>query len=378
MFPNPHDALPLPNSPNLDNFRKIARELVKPGKHATLTQAQFALARTYGFETWPKFSAHLRELAHNSPASRFEAAVDAIVNGDASALRDLLLADPKLARARSTRRHAATLLNYTAANGVENYRQKTPKNIVEIAGLLLSAGANVNAPANVYGGGCATLELAATSVHPQRAGVQQELLQLLIDRGASLEKPALITACLANGQPKAAEFLAARGAKIDLPAAAGLGRLEDVRRLYDSATPGDHRDAILYACAYGRYSLVEFLLAKGADLTAHRADGQTPIHWAVIGGHPTTVKLLLGNHAPLEVLNKYGGTPLGQATWSAAHGGDADIYVEILDALVKAGAKIPERHVPVNPRVDAWLAAHGSVAEPSWHWYGEEPARTSA
>jgi hypothetical protein len=69
---------------------------------------------------------------------------------------------------------------------------------------------------------------------------------------------------------------------------------------------------------------------------------------------------------------------LGQATWSAAHGGDPDVYIEILDALVNAGAKIPERHVPVTPRVDAWLAAHGSVAEPSWHWYGEEPARTSA
>ena len=145
-----------------------------------------------------------------------------------------------------------------------------------------------------------------------------------------------------------------------------------------SASPDHRREAILFACAYGRDSVVEFLLEKGVDLTVHRGDGQTPLHWAVIGGHPSTLKLLLGKHAPLELRNEYGGTPLGQATWSAAHGGDPDVYIEILEALAKAGAKIPERHVPVNPQVDAWLAVRGSVAEPSWHWYGEEPNRTSA
>ena len=64
----------------------------------------------------------------------------------------------------------------------------------------------------------------------------------------------------------------------------------------------------------------------------------------------------------------YGGTVLGQTLWSAAHGGDPDVYIAILEALVAAGAKIPERHVPVNTRVDAWLAQRGSHAEPSWNW----------
>jgi hypothetical protein len=71
----------------------------------------------------------------------------------------------------------------------------------------------------------------------------------------------------------------------------------------------------------------------------------------------------------------YGGTVLSQTLWSAAHGGDPDIYVAILEALVAAGAKLPERHVPVNTRVDAWLAAHGSHAEPTWYWSGEQPRR---
>ena len=374
MFPNPHDSLPLPQRPNLENYKKIAKSLVKSAKagdvdalsdfarrqladHPTLTKAQFVIARTYGFESWPKFARHLEALARNSAVSRFEAAADAIANGDTAALRELLRADPALVRVRSTRRHAATLLNYVAANGVEQYRQKTPQNIVEIAELLLNAGAGVNAEANLYGGGCATLELAATSVHPQGAGVQQELLQKLLDRGASLEKPSLLAACLGNGRAQAAEFLAARGAPIDLPAAAGLGHLDAVRTLFDCATAEHRRDALLWASEYGRNSTVEFLLDKGADLAAHRADGQTALHWAVIGGHPDTVKLLLRHNPPLEQENTYGGTPLGQALWSAAHGGDPDRYIEILDALVNAGAKLPESHPPVNPKIDIWLAA---------------------
>jgi len=39
------------------------------------------------------------------------------------------------------RRHHATLLHYVGANGIESFRQKTPANAVDIARLLLDAGA---------------------------------------------------------------------------------------------------------------------------------------------------------------------------------------------------------------------------------------------
>ena len=41
---------------------------------------------------------------------------------------------------------------------------------------------------------------------------------------------------------------------------------------------------------------------------------------------------------------------LGQALWSAAHGGDTELYIEIFESLIAAGAKLPPRHVPVNPQ----------------------------
>jgi len=96
---------------------------------------------------------------------------------------------------------------------------------------------------------------------------------------------------------------------------------------------------------------------------------------AVIGGYLETVRLLLRHKAPLEAVNVYGGTVWGQTLWSAAHGGNPDVYISILEALAAAGAKIGERHTPVNERVDRWLAEHGSISEPSWYWFGEKPRR---
>jgi hypothetical protein len=266
MFPNPQDALPPPTNPDLEQYRKLAKDLVKVCKAqdparirdwvsewirnlarlsgliiahglpveierwqtqvtefatrtllsnqraCTLSGAQFVIARSHGFTSWPVLVAHLEQVQRgNSPVADFEAAADAIVSGDVVALRRLVSRNPGLVRERSTREHQATLLHYTSANGVEGYRQRTPKNIVAIADLLLRAGAEVDAQANVYGGGSTTLGLAATSVHPEAAGVQLPLLELLLDRGASIESPNLagnhhtaVAACLANGRPRAA------------------------------------------------------------------------------------------------------------------------------------------------------------------------------
>jgi hypothetical protein len=133
---------------------------------------------------------HVETLARaNSAVSAFEAAADAIVSGDLVTLERLLREQPDLIRARSTREHRATLLHYVSANGVEGYRQKTPKNAVAVARLLLRAGAEVDAAADVYGGGCTTLGLVATSQHPLRAGVQNDLIDVLLEHGARLDLP---------------------------------------------------------------------------------------------------------------------------------------------------------------------------------------------
>src|SRR5207245_9545418 len=125
----------------------------------------------------------------------------------------------------SSSEHRSTLRHYGSANGVEDFRQKTPKNIVEITRLLLEKGADVNAESDAYGGGSTTLGLVATSIHPERAGVQIDLLETLIDHGATIDPGGRsdVIACLRNDRPQAAEFLATRGAQLDFEAAAGVG-----------------------------------------------------------------------------------------------------------------------------------------------------------
>lgn len=442
MFPNAQDALPLPLRPDVERYKKLAKDLVtacksvdpnaigdwaeawvktlvkrsglklgrresiairrwteqveafaqrKLSNECRLSNAQFVIAQSHGFVSWSKFTRHLDNLSQKSSLiTKFEAAADAICNGDVKTLKRLLREEPKLIHSRSTREHNATLLHYVSANGVEGYRQKTPKNIVEIAEFLLNAGADVNAEADVYGGGATTLGLVATSVHPFRAGVQNPLMQILLDHGADIDhetsggnRQNAVMGCLANGRGEAAVFLADRGARLDLEGAAGVGRLDVVKTFFNAdgslkrkTTRKQLQSAFQHACAWGRVNVVEFLLDKGVDLSGHQGDGQTPMHCAAICGQLETIKFLLKQNVPLEVKNVYGGTVLGQTLWSAAHGGDPKVYAAIITVLIEAGASVPERHVPVNKPIDDLLRGYGSVPEPTWYWFGEKPNRT--
>lgn len=115
----------------------------------TNADARIAVARFHDFLDWPSLAEWVRAIEARDPAVYpFECAVEAVIDGDAAALRRLLGENPGLAEARSSRitpfdppRHEAALLHYLAANGVEGYRQRTPANAVEIAAILLDAGA---------------------------------------------------------------------------------------------------------------------------------------------------------------------------------------------------------------------------------------------
>jgi Ankyrin repeats (3 copies) len=205
----------------------------------------------------------------------------------------------------------------------------------------------------MYGSQCTTLGLAATSIHPQRAGVQIPLLQLLLDRGARIDRAgaagggqSLIKACFANGRGEAAEFLSHSSALLDLEEAAGAGNTDAVRGFFDNdgtlkASAGREQlvHGFLWACQFGRNRVVEFLIDRGIDLGAQDRNGQTALHHAVIGAQLETAKLLLKHGAPLEIKNSYGGTALGQALWSAANAGSPKPFLPIIELLLESGAQ---------------------------------------
>ena len=145
----------------------------------TLDDARQTVAREYGFADWSDVVAR----GASPPDPAFESAVDTLLGGDVEALRGLLSGDPSLVRRRSGFGHRATLLHYVGSNGVETYRQRVPMNLAEITRLLVEAGADVNAKANMYGGST-VLGLLVTSDHPAKAGVTGAVLKVLEAAGA--------------------------------------------------------------------------------------------------------------------------------------------------------------------------------------------------
>jgi hypothetical protein len=388
------DALPLPPRPDIDHYRSLAKDLQRacrsgesaavhawahrwvtalarlgavPAEAAAIDQAvrrverrwttwatpertgqcrltdtQYFVALAHGFASWPAFVRHLSGLTdHGSPISLFETAADAIVAGDVVALRALLRAHPELARARSTREHRSTLLHYVSANGVEDYRQKTPANIVELTQALIEAGADVNAESAAYGGGSTALGLTATSMHPEAAGVQTALLELLLRAGATTTRDLTIRGCLANGQGDAARFFADRGLPMDLEEAAGAGRLDAVRRYVDAAgtlqngaTRAQLESGFRYACGYGHLDVATFLLDAGVDPDVANEEGQTALHWTAYGPHLDVARLLLARGARRGVRDRQSATPLDWATRMLPWRTDADAR-QRAEALVR-------------------------------------------
>lgn len=302
--------------------------------------AKLTIARWYDFQSWPALAEYVAAVTRqSSPVFQFESAVEAVITGDVSALESLLRRNPELVRGRSTRVthfdppvHRATLLHYVAANGVERYRQKTPKNAVEIAKALLEAGGEVDALADMYGGQYTTMSLLVSSCHPAKAGVQVALVETLLDFGAAIEArgPArsgspLMTA-LAFGYRDAAEALVRRGARVDnLAAAAGLGRLAETRQLIPAADSETRHRALALAAQHGHADIVRLLLDAGEDPNRYNPEGNhahsTPLHQAVLAGHDGVVRLLVERGASLEIKDTiYRSTPLGWAMYAGQTG----------------------------------------------------------
>lgn len=363
------------NTSFLTRLKNLISVLLGQFKVFNIQDAELLIAREYGFNSFGELVLYIENVKNKtSTISVFELAVDAIVTGDLLTLERLLGENPGLIRSRSKRIHQATLLHYSSANGVEDFRQKTPKNAVEILKFLLRSGADVDAV--LADGESTTLGLVATSIHPLEAGLQNQMLEVLLDAGASVNgKPGgwnPLRAALANGRGMSAEFLANRGANLDLEAAAGVGRVDMVENFFNAdgslkrnTTKEQMTSGFAWACEYGRTSVVELLLKKGIDINTYlKHSGQTALHWAAYGAHPDTVKLLLDNNATVNARDKaFDGTPLGWALYGWVESSpefNCNDYYDVVKLLVAAGATVnpewledPTRELPLVKKIQA-------------------------
>jgi ankyrin repeat protein len=214
---------------------------------------------------------------------------------------------------------------------------------------LVERGAKIDARAIIDGGGSyrseterrfvhTAVELAASEGHTDIVGY-------LLRKGASLETSCLQLACR-NGHFDTAKFLLEQGVNIDadgggstaLQEAAGNGHMAIVCFLLEAGanvnsgestteTGDSYRvaPALYRAAVSGREDMVELLLGKGAKIEfGQENDSRGSRDSALIGaatyGHGSIVNLLIAHGADINLSHYYKGSPLHMA---AQHGHEA-------------------------------------------------------
>lgn len=284
--------------------------------------------------------------------AKFHPAMAATRSGDLEKFKEIIAADPSLANARSSKSHP-TLLQCVALDG------KDKPNNVEMARVLIDAGAEVNEP------------LGAAASIDNRA-----VAELLLDHGAAIDGTGgwspLEEALYWNNRNVIA-LLVERGAKVqNLRIAAGLGRtdliesyfnadgslkpeagkinwpwgdletiarsnhdakgreaLSDRVKSWSQDRRGIVNNAFVFACMHGHIDAAKLLLDKGAEINAIPGGfdyAGAGLHYAALNGHRAMVEFLLSHGADPNMKDtKVGSTPAG---W-AEYGG----HPELLDLL---------------------------------------------
>jgi ankyrin repeat protein len=106
--------------------------------------------------------------------------------------------------------------------------------------------------------------------------------------------------------------LLARGARLTLATAAGLGLTDELPRLAGQGAAVSA--AFVLACRNGHTDAARFLLDRGADVDARGFFGATGLHWAAHNGHADTVRFLLEAGADATLRDaQFDSDPLGWA-----------------------------------------------------------------
>jgi ankyrin repeat protein len=225
---------------------------------------------------------------------------EAVVRGDVARVRALIRADPLAIDARDT------------ADGATPLHLAARRNQVEIARLLLSAGANPDSRQDDQR--TPLIEAAANSA--------LETAQLLLSSAAGVNRSSSdgtspLHASALNGSFELTRLLIAAGANVNL-------------RRRDGWTP-------LHCAAYsGRLDVLRLLLQHGADPMAATVSGDLPIHIAASNHQSAVIGVFLSMGQSVDLPNLHGDTPL----IVAARNGQ----VNVGQYLIGAGADLDHRN----------------------------------
>lgn len=264
----------LPDPPSLEWLRKRAKsrhaELRRNNPAAKLTDAQFELAKQYGFTSWRALKAQVDSLTVDGRLA------DAAGTGRVDSLASLLDEHPDKLHLR-TSPYGQSLLHLAATNGH-----------LAAVDLLLRRGLDVNI--RDVGDNAYAMHFAAGAGH-------LEVVRRLADAGGDvvgtgddhgLEVIGWAT-CFGPCHGEVAEFLISRGAHHHIFSAVALNLADEVRRIV-AADPAalssrltrndDHRMPLHVAVLKNHPEMVELLLELGADPLAVDGSGQLAATYA--------------------------------------------------------------------------------------------------
>lgn len=297
------------------------------GRTFVLSDALLSIAREYGYASWPRLKTVVQEaqgldaaLTHNERVENevFRQALDLLDEGEERRLRAHLADNPGLIHQQvffegDNYFTDPTLIEFVAENPVRQGR--LPGNIVEIARIILNAGARENRKSVN-----AALGLTASGRVAREQGAQIPLISLFCDHGA--DPDGAVPAAAAHGEFEAVEALIANGAALDLATAAALGLKAKVAEMSPGADSDQLQRGLALSALHGRSEIVALLLKAGADPDRYNPQGAdshcTPLHSAALAGHLAVVQVLVDHGARCDIVDvHHNATAL---VW-AEHGG---------------------------------------------------------
>jgi peptide-methionine (S)-S-oxide reductase len=258
----------------------------------------------------------------------FQQAVALIGAGDVPALERLLTEHPELARERLTT--PGSWLRDKIGGALDGFFKdpyllwfvaedlpvlgSLPNNIADVTRAILRSAQGAPGLQEQLD---STLRLVSWSGIAASCGVQIELIDALLDAGASPD--GCPDNALVNCHVAAAEHLVARGAALTLASAVCLARWDDARRLATTASEAEKQFALVLAALNGKVQAVKWMVETGADVNRPSADlyaHGTPLHHAVCSGSLATVQALVEAGADCGRRDTaWNGTPLGWAEY---------------------------------------------------------------
>jgi uncharacterized protein len=221
-------------------------------------------------------------------------ATEAVRAGDVDTVTRLLADHPDLATARIGDETMSRTLLHAATDWPGHF-----PNVSQVIAALVGAGTDVNAR---FAG-----SHAETPLHWAASSDDVEALDALLDAGADLEAPGAVLGggspladAVGFGQWQAARRLVARGAATRLKDAAALGLMDRIEASFagDQPPEPDHvTDAFWAACHAGQQQAAEYLLDRGADLNWIGWDDATPLDVAIQSDDAALAEWLRGKGA---------------------------------------------------------------------------------